>query len=43
VAGKTYRMTDYVNHKDMGTVSGPVGKLNVQFADNLLLDAAPAQ
>jgi len=42
IAGKAYHVTDYVNHKDMGTVSGPVGKLKVQFPDSLLLEAAPA-
>jgi alpha-galactosidase len=39
-AGKTYHLTDYVNHRDLGTVTGPVGKLNVQFTDQLLLEAA---
>jgi alpha-galactosidase len=42
-AGKTYRVTDYVNQKDFGTVTGPVGKLNVQFTDNLLLQATPTR
>jgi len=40
--GKTYHVTDYVNHRDLGTVTGPVGKLNIQFTENLLLEAAPA-
>jgi alpha-galactosidase len=41
-AGKNYHLADYVNHKDLGTVTGPLAKLKVQFADSLLLDAAPA-
>ena len=41
-AGKTYHVNDYVNRRDLGTVTGPVGKLNVQFTENLLLEAAPA-
>jgi len=39
---KTYRVTDYVRQKDLGTVTGPTAKLNVSFADHLLLDVAPA-
>ena len=42
-AGKTYKVTDYVNQKDYGTVTGPTGKLNVDFTGNFLLEAAPAQ
>jgi len=42
-AGKAYRVTDYVNHKDLKSVTGPVGKLNVQFTDNLLLQVTPAR
>ena len=37
-----YKVADYVNNRDYGTVSGPVAKLHVQFKDNLLLQAAPA-
>lgn len=43
LGAKSYRVTDYVNQKDLGTVTGPVAKLKVDFADNLLLEAAPAQ
>jgi len=42
-AGKTYKVTDYVHQKDYGTVTGPTGKLNVEFTGNILLEAAPAQ
>ncbi len=40
-AGKSYKVTDYVNNKDFGTVTGPTGKLTVDFSENLLLEAAP--
>jgi|tagenome__1003787_1003787.scaffolds.fasta_scaffold20990084_14 alpha-galactosidase len=38
---KTYRVTDYVNHKDYGIVSGPTANLKVTFAESLLLQATP--
>jgi len=40
-SGATFRVQDYVHHKDYGTVSGPDAKLKVEFADSLLLEAAP--
>ncbi len=43
LAARTYRVTDYVNQKDLGLVTGPNAKLNVQFSDNLLLEATLAQ
>jgi len=42
LAAKTYRVTDYVHNKDLGTVTGPTAKLKVDFDDNLLLQAVPA-
>jgi alpha-galactosidase len=36
-----YRVADYVNGKDYGTVTGPVGKLHADFSENLLLEATP--
>jgi alpha-galactosidase len=39
--GRSYHVTDYVNRKDLGAVSGPVGKLSVQFSESLLLEATP--
>jgi alpha-galactosidase len=36
---RTYRVTDYVNNKDYGTVSGPTGKLRAAFTGSLLLEA----
>ena len=38
---KNYRVTDYVNQKDFGTVKGPIAKLRVNFEDDLLLEASP--
>lgn len=43
LAAKTYRVTDYVRHKDLGNITGPTGKLKVEFTDNLLLETTPAQ
>ena len=36
-----YRVFDYVNQKDYGTLQGPTAKLKTSFADNLLLEAVP--
>jgi len=36
---KPYKVVDYVNNKDYGTVTGPAGKLNVEFTGSLLLQA----
>jgi alpha-galactosidase len=36
-----YRVSDYVEGKDLGVVRGPVGTLKVQFKKYLLLQAAP--
>ena len=41
VAGKSYRVTDYVNQKDYGMVAGPIAKLKAEFTENLLLEATP--
>jgi alpha-galactosidase len=39
----TFRVTDYVHHTELGTVTGPVGRLNATFTGSLLLEAAPAR
>lgn len=39
LANKTYHVTDYVNGKDYGTVTGPTAKLAVHFTGSLLLEA----
>lgn len=36
-----YRLRDYENGRDLGTVTGPVAKLPVQFAKHLLVEAIP--
>jgi alpha-galactosidase len=38
----TFRVTDYVHHKDYGTVTGPTAHLKVDFTDSLLLEVVPA-
>jgi hypothetical protein len=40
-ANKTFHVIDYVHHQDFGNVTGSVGKLEVKFTDNLLLEATP--
>ena len=47
LAAGNYKVTDYVNGKDYGTVTVPMGKapvakLNVRFSNSLLLQATPA-
>ena len=41
LSARPYRVTDYVNGKDLGTVRGPTATLNVQFDKNLLLQVKP--
>jgi alpha-galactosidase len=36
-----YRITDYVNGRDLGVVSGPTGKIQADFSESLLLEAVP--
>jgi alpha-galactosidase len=38
---RTYRITDYVNGKDLGTVQGPEATLDVGFEKHLLIEAKP--
>ena len=35
--GKSYKVRDYVNEKDLGEVNGPVGTLDVEFHAALLV------
>ena len=39
----SYRVRDYVNDRDLGTVQGPVGRLPVQFMHSLLIEALPQE
>jgi alpha-galactosidase len=41
-AGK-FHVTDYVNHKDFGDVTGPTAQIHAEFTGNLLLEASPVQ
>jgi alpha-galactosidase len=41
LANRSYRLTDYVEHKDFGTVHGPAASLDVKFEKHLLLEATP--
>jgi alpha-galactosidase len=41
LADRSYRVTDYVEGKDLGTVRGPVATLEVKFDKHLLLEAKP--
>jgi alpha-galactosidase len=34
-----YRVTDYENNRDMGTIQGPAATLKVEFKKHLLLEA----
>ncbi len=38
---KSFHVTDYVNHKDFGTVTGPTARLKADFSGSLLLEAIP--
>jgi hypothetical protein len=39
----TYKVVDYINQKGYSAVKGPTGKLKVNFADNLLLEATTVE
>jgi alpha-galactosidase len=41
LGARSYRVTDYVNGKDLGAVQGPVGTLDVHFEQHLLIEAQP--
>ena len=38
---RTYRIVDYVNNKDLGSVHGPQATLSAEFDKHLLLEAQP--
>jgi alpha-galactosidase len=38
---RSYRLTDYVDGKDLGTVHGPVATLDIKFDKHLLIEAKP--
>jgi alpha-galactosidase len=39
--GRTYKIRDYENRRDLGIVKGPAASLDVQFAKHLLVEADP--
>ena len=39
LAAGTYKIRDYVNNRDLGTVQGPTGMLNIVFDRSLLIEA----
>jgi len=41
LSARTYRISDYVNGRDLGTVRGPAAGLQVEFERHLLLEARP--
>jgi alpha-galactosidase len=41
LGNQTYKLHDYVNDKDYGTIKGPIQKLSVQFRKHLFLEAIP--
>ena len=43
LTNKTYKVYDYVNRENLGTVSGPVGKIDVEFKKHLLIECTPAE
>ncbi|MBN2008797.1 alpha-galactosidase [candidate division KSB1 bacterium] len=40
---KAYKIYDYVDNKDYGTVTGPIAKIDVAFNKHLLLEAVPSE
>ncbi len=38
---KTYKVYDYVNQREMGTVTGTVGKIDAKFENHLLIECKP--
>jgi alpha-galactosidase len=41
LAERSYRVTDYVAGKDLGTVRGPVATLEIKFEKHMLVEATP--
>jgi alpha-galactosidase len=38
---RSYRIVDYVNNKDLGSVHGPQATLSAEFEKHLLVEAQP--
>jgi len=41
LANRAYRIVDYAEGRDLGTIRGPVGSASVQFEKHLLIEATP--
>jgi alpha-galactosidase len=41
LSARAYRVTNYEDGKDLGTVHGPAATLDVQFEKHLMLQAKP--
>lgn len=41
--GRKYKLLDYVNNVELGTVTGPTARMKVEFDDNLLVVATPVK
>jgi alpha-galactosidase len=41
LASRAYRLTDYVNGRDLGVVQGPTAKVATKFEQSLLIEARP--
>jgi alpha-galactosidase len=41
LSNRKYRVVDYENGKDLGTVQGPAAKLDISFSKHLMLEASP--
>ena len=41
LAARAYRLTDYVNGRDLGVVQGPTAKIPARFEQSLLIEARP--
>jgi alpha-galactosidase len=43
LGNQKYKVWDYVNQVDLGTVTGPVGNIVAKFSDHLLIECTPME
>jgi alpha-galactosidase len=41
LSNQKYKVFDYDNQVDMGTITGPVGTINPTFSEHLLIECTP--
>ena len=41
LGNRSYQIRDYENNRDLGSISGPVGDIDVGFSKHLLIEADP--